>query len=353
MVKGKTRKLLLALVAMLAMALFVPLAAQAELIDGTFDTDAAFDNTGQAFDVTLPDTHEKWLSGGSWIRNNVENFAEKTIAGEDIILQGFALPEDLCIGNGWKVKVSFDYKNPDDNPENPGNVKLYTFNATSGSWNSLDGTAAGFTGLPVDADLLDTLDENGQPVMEPYQTSFTLTGDASNYAFLAIGFDLPDPVTVTVDDGGTPTDVTYNSAVDNVVVTFVAPVNMKLTPRTLNLKSRGNWVNVAIALPRDLSCYTLADIDTSSLKLTYGGGEVAAHWSKIQRRKVMAKFSRQELATLLNGATGSAIVVGVCGTFTDGVAFEGETTLRVINPGGGSSNKPAKPAKGPKFLGWW
>jgi hypothetical protein len=333
---------------MLAMALFVPLTAQAELQDGTFDTDAAFDNTGLAFDVTNSDTYAKWLAGTSWVRNNVENFAEKTSDGDDIILQGFAVPEDLCIGNGWKVKVSFDYKNPD--PENFGKVKVYTFNATSGSWDSADGVAAGFTGTPVDADLLDTIDEEtGQAVMEPFQTSFTLTGDASNYAFLAIGFDLPDPVSV---DGE---DAPRNSAVDNVEVNLVAPANMKLTPRTLNLKSKGRWVTVAITMPRG-SCYTLDQIDTSEgnlPKLTFAGSEgFAPDWFKVLKRKFMAKFDRQKLVDMLGGTTGAAVPVAVCGTFTDGVAFEAETTLRVISPGGGSVNKPAKPAKAVKLLPW-
>ncbi|MDI6854912.1 MAG: hypothetical protein QME75_15070 [Deltaproteobacteria bacterium] len=340
MVKGKTRKLLVALVAMLAMALFVPLTAQAELQNGNFD--AAIDNSGQAFDVTNSDTYEKWLAGGSWERNS-EGFAEKTGTGDDILLQGFALP-DTCIGSGWKIKVSFDYKNPDPAEGNPGTVKVYAFNDT-GSWNSADGTV--IDGISLwEANLPDTIVDEGTGETDwvTYQASIPLTSEASNYKFLAIGFDLPDPVT--------PTDVTYNSAVDNVVVTLVAPVNMKLTPRTLNLKSKGKWVNVTITMPRG-SCYTLDQIDTSegnSPRLTFAGSEgFEADWSKVLKHKFMAKFDRQKLVDMLAGTTGSAVIVAVSGTFNDGVAFEGETTLRVINPGGGSANKPAKPAGGFKL----
>lgn len=312
------------------MAFLVPLAAQAALQNGTFDSD--FDATGLAFDTDDTKTQEVWLAGPSWARNS-EGFAEKSDSGSDILLQGFALPEGTCIPNNWKVKVRFDYKNP--NGEVSGKVKVLGF--TSGTWSSADGTTTGEPVTLVEADLADTIvnEETGETEFATFQTCSTLTGDNSNFAFLAIGFDLPDPVTVG-----------NNSAVDNVEVLLVAPVTLKLTPRTLNLKSKGNWVTVAVSNPP--SCYSLTDIDTSTLELSvgsdcFGSDGFGPDWFKVLKNKVHAKFSRAELIEMLGTTTGQAVPVMVSGTFNDGVAFEGVTHIKVINPG-----KPKPPKNNPK-----
>lgn len=331
MIQRKPWKLLLALVAVLAVGLFVPLTAQAGLENGTF-TDP-FNTEGQTFNVTDPDTQEVWLAGESWghTTEGAEGFAEKSGGGNDILLQGFELPE-TCIAEGWKVKVRFDYKNPSESVN--GNVKVYGFtNPDSGSWNSSTGVVGGdYLELLNDSNLTDTVEE-GVTEWAPYQNSVTLTSTQTGIKFLAIGFDLPAPV---AED---------SSAVDNVELVLVAPVSMKFTPRTLNLKSKGTWVNVAISNPPE--CLSLTDIDTESLLLARAGNDgFPPDWSKVLKKKVMAKFSREELIGMFPGITEPTIAnVVVSGTFNNGIAFEGVTTVKVINSGKAKKSKSAKPVK--------
>lgn len=106
-----------------------------------------------------------------------------------------------------------------------------------------------------------------------------------------------------------------------------SPVGLKVSPQTLNLKSKGKWITVQVWLPAG---YNRSDVVGSSLLLL---GEVPA--SKVQKgngsRKVMAKFSRPEVQALL--APGAAVEVTLTGELKDGTPIAGSDTIRVIEPG--------------------
>ncbi len=185
-------------------------------------------------------------------------------------------------------------------------MQIAGFNA-GGTWNPADGAI-------TDGTLLTPVTTNVTPTnpgeWETYQTSVLLTQD---FVALGVGFNL--------------------QAVDNVVVEIVAPVSLKITPNTLNLKSQGNWVTAFISNPP--SCYTLKDIDPATVLLTYGQNPgFPPDTVNSQGHKFMLKFDRQQLITLLNGTTGN-VPVTITGAFTDGIAFAGTTNLHVIKPGKG------------------
>ena len=106
-----------------------------------------------------------------------------------------------------------------------------------------------------------------------------------------------------------------------------APVGLKVSPQTLNLKSKGKWITVQARLPAG---YNRSDVVGSSLLLL---GEVPA--SRVQQgngaQKVMAKFSRSAVQALL--APGEAVEVTLTGELKDGTPIAGSDTIRVIEPG--------------------
>ena len=329
MIQRKPWKLLLALVAVLAVGLFVPLTAQAGLVtDGEFDTTTTF--TDDAFNFEPPDTTTNasiWLAGESWVPNTTDKFAEKTETSTEtaLLVQGFLLP-DTCIASGWKVKYSFKYKSPGE----AGSFKIYGFNSAGSV--APDGT---ITGSPTEY----TATLNEAEDWETVQGSFSLTG---GHEALAVAFDLQSAVTDTTLEAA--------AALDDISVDVVAPIAVKFTPRTFNVKSNGV---VSVTLSNPPSCLSLDQIVDGSVELVYVDGEDISHSIspiRVQKtgKKFMLKFSRQELAAMLGVTTGSQVPLYVTGTFaTDAgdIMFEGQTTVRVINPAISKPSKPTKPGK--------
>ncbi len=296
------------------------LAGQAQAVQSWgLITDGGFDATASpipyaVFSVGSP---PQWLAGGSgtWTigMEPGNKFAQHTGAGSELLIQGVPAPESKC-GDiaGFKVKLSFKYQST----TGAGTVLLYGFN-TGGTWDPANGNFTNgqeltkITSLPMTPTTGD--------LWGTFQTSMLLPSLSSGlpYAALGVGFNLP--------------------AVDDVVLEVVVPVSFKLTPRTLNLKSKGNWVTGFISNPS--SCYTLADINIERVNgdipifLAPEGGEpFAVDWINNHGKKFMCKFSRMALITAIGDTVGQ-VKVFVTGTFTDGIAFEGETSIRVINPG--------------------
>jgi hypothetical protein len=139
------------------------------------------------------------------------------------------------------------------------------------------------------------------------------------------------------DDGpGTPRPTDGNEA-EIVIKSFkymeyVPPVKarIRITPRTLNLTSRGRWVTCKIGLPKG---YKVSDINAPTLLLE---NEIEAAWSRLRgrRRTGLVKFSRSQLQQLLadRGELGN-VQLTVTGEFKDGAKFEGTDTIRLINKG--------------------
>jgi len=124
------------------------------------------------------------------------------------------------------------------------------------------------------------------------------------------------------------------------------PATIRIEPRTLNLKSVGQWVTCHIELPAG---YDVRDIEITRLRLN---GVVAAesHPTAVGDDDgdgvpdLMVKFSREALIAVLE--PGEDVPMVVTGTVA-GEAFEGMDAIRVINPGIG--NQRVAPGQTLKF----
>jgi hypothetical protein len=105
------------------------------------------------------------------------------------------------------------------------------------------------------------------------------------------------------------------------------PAGMKVTPQSLNLKSKGKWITVHLKLPQGM---TASQVDKASLKLM---GEVPV--DKVQKgegaRKLTLKFKRNAVQALL--APGPEVEIYLTGQMKDGTPIAASDTIKVINPG--------------------
>jgi hypothetical protein len=106
-----------------------------------------------------------------------------------------------------------------------------------------------------------------------------------------------------------------------------ASMKMKITPQSLNLKSKGQWITCHLRLPNDLQ---VADVNVSSIRLQ---GEVAA--AKVTAGKLsnqlVIKLDRAAVGALLT--PGASVEITLTGQMNDGAWFEASDTIKVINPG--------------------
>jgi len=115
--------------------------------------------------------------------------------------------------------------------------------------------------------------------------------------------------------------------------TEIVKVNVRFSPRVLNLKSRGKWALVEVELPRE---YKSRDVDTSSITLNdtitpKGAWKLGHHW-------LLLRFKRAEIISLIKDQISIRnrrfiIIVSltISGELKDGVTFEGTNKIGVIN----------------------
>ncbi|MHC4498972.1 MAG: GLUG motif-containing protein, partial [Planctomycetota bacterium] len=106
-------------------------------------------------------------------------------------------------------------------------------------------------------------------------------------------------------------------------------VPMKLTPRTLNCRSKGNWVKAHLTLPQR---FTVADVDPDRPAVLHSFGFQSAplYVSVNELVQIEAAFEREALCSL---AGDWPQMLTVAGFLTDGNIFLGTSTVRMITPG--------------------
>jgi predicted outer membrane repeat protein len=104
------------------------------------------------------------------------------------------------------------------------------------------------------------------------------------------------------------------------------PAEARITPRTINLASKGNWITCYIWLPDQ---YNVADIDPNSIFLKC---EIEPDFLHIdeQGQIVTARFTRKNVQPILEVAD---IELTITGKLTDGTVFEATDTIKVTDKG--------------------
>jgi len=107
---------------------------------------------------------------------------------------------------------------------------------------------------------------------------------------------------------------------------------VRITPRSINLASKGKWITCYIQLPED---HSVADIDSNSILLNC---KIQAESVQVneQQQVAIAKFSRSEVQGILNVGD---VELTISGQLTDGTIFEGTDVIRVLNKAGLKSAK--------------
>ncbi len=124
-------------------------------------------------------------------------------------------------------------------------------------------------------------------------------------------------------------------------------IEVKVTPRTLNLKSKGRWMTVKIKLPEDMNT---TDFGVEDVRVSIHGTELTPEWYKVGQNVIILKFNRKHVQELADGS--STLEITVTGTI-DNESFAETDTIRIINPGKMNQNKESQQiqsqkGKGPK-----
>ena len=100
-----------------------------------------------------------------------------------------------------------------------------------------------------------------------------------------------------------------------------------IEPRTLNLDSKGNSVNIKIEGFTDNPNYSPLDIDTSTVKIE--NIECNLKYGTYNKDKYITKADRLALEDAI-GAPGESIELEVSGYFYDGTPFKGTDTIKAV-----------------------
>jgi hypothetical protein len=104
-------------------------------------------------------------------------------------------------------------------------------------------------------------------------------------------------------------------------------ITMKVTPQSLNLKSKGQWITCQVKMTDDLIA---TDVLVATLRLQ---GVVPASKVSISERsnQLLIKFDRAAVQALL--APGEQVQITLTGQMAYGAWFEASDMIKVINPG--------------------
>jgi len=111
---------------------------------------------------------------------------------------------------------------------------------------------------------------------------------------------------------------------------------VNITPKTLNLKSMGNFITASIELPDG---FNVNQIDGNTVQISAIDGDaieaISADKTRVEEIEsdncLLAKFERGDLISVLS--PGDEVKITIEGLLTSGEKFTGVDTIRVIEPG--------------------
>jgi hypothetical protein len=242
-------------------------------------------------------------------------YASSNLTISNSILWGNTAPEasEVMVGNsgkGTSIQISYcDVQDPDENV-------LYEPGCTV-NWG--EGNIDIDPQFATTTYLMSTASLGGGGYHLPEESPCI---DAGDPAFIAA------PHETDIDGEPRISGLKIDMGADELVVAI--PAEVKITPKTLNLASKGNWINCVIRLPDG---YDVADVVPDTIMLN---GEIGRVWSTINQeaQTILVKFDRSEIQAMLNGVTENPVVLSVTGQLNDGTIFEGSDTITIVNKGG-------------------
>lgn len=149
---------------------------------------------------------------------------------------------------------------------------------------------------------------------------FTTFAEADTVVVLGepIGDDI-DPIIIDPEPEPEPISATVN-----------------ITPKTINLKSRGKFITASIKLPNE---FNVNQIDGNTVQISAIDGHsiepISADKTRVEELEsdscLLAKFERRDLINVL--VPGDEVNITIEGLLTGGEKFTGADTIRVIEPG--------------------
>lgn len=106
------------------------------------------------------------------------------------------------------------------------------------------------------------------------------------------------------------------------------PVNVRICPKSLNLRSQGKWITGYIKPPEG---YSVSDIEVSTILLN---NTVPAERSDVQDGALMVRFDKGDIKDLIRDVLDAMygnVTLTITGEFSDGTLFEGSDTIRTID----------------------
>mgnify|MGYP000224069218 CR=1 FL=1 len=199
----------------------------------------------------------------------------------------------------WELMIRFgdQVRQLTDNDFDDINAKL---SGTAVVWQSFDGNDWEIWAYEATSDAMTQLTDNDTDDINPCISGTTV-------------------VWQTMDEGGD-----YEIATNSIASLIPVDITVRITPRSLNLRSRGQWVNGSILLRgTDIDP---AAIDPSSILLL---DTVPAENVRVTGAGISMKFDREALQALLDPEASSAELT-VSAATTSGEVLVGSDTIRVI-----------------------
>lgn len=144
--------------------------------------------------------------------------------------------------------------------------------------------------------------------------------DAGDPAFVAA------PGETDIDGDPRISGAKIDLGADELVISI--PAEVKITPKTLNPASNGNWITCTISLPDD---YDIGDVDTDSITLN----EVEQAWSRIneEAQTLLIKFDRSKIQNMLSAGAENTPSLSIRGKLNNGADFQGTNTITIVRKG--------------------
>ncbi len=281
----------------------------------------------------------------NFLTPGIDNYDFDGDGNQDLVIGNYLQPDLLYSAYGVAVfmgngKFEFDFKWIDTGGSS-GNRRAVSAPPLSSNEKP---TAVAFlsevsvtAGDEIEFDGLDSYDADGSIVEYTWDFGDGDIGyDALDYHSYSAAGSYTVTLTVTDNQGATNS---YQTQVDVKAL----PAIVRITPRRLNLKSKGKWMHATIELPAD---YNVAQVEASGLSLSdrkstvlvpladarYGYAATLFKHKKGKAKTLKIKFDRQAVIDAIQNPSEETVLVIWGSVYRNGnfVQFSGSDTIRII-----------------------